>query len=205
MKKRILQPEQIIVPGEYEIGNESILKIYFRVFDKGHGKNLPPAIVTTVGSFERLQDRLEEGYKRWEKKEQEIVAQRRDDYKMLFEILKQHPYILIDGNHKTAAATLTKKPIFALELQRDKDFEEIERMIERGEIFDFKRPERSLDELREGFVAHCLSLDDIATRYGLMGSLLPGVRYTKTIKERVNELASNGDLPQYMKDRYFEK
>src|SRR3989338_8017783 len=47
MERRILQPEQIIVPGEYELGNESILKIYFRVFDRGHGGDLPPIIVTS--------------------------------------------------------------------------------------------------------------------------------------------------------------
>lgn len=203
MERRILQPEQIIVPGEYELGNESILKIYFRIFDSGHGKDLPPAIVTTAGSFERLQDRLEEGYKYWEEKRPKVVAQRREDYRALFEVFKQYPYLLIDGNHKTAAATLTHNPIHALELQRDEDFDEIKKMIERGEIFDFKRPERSLDELRDGFVAYCLSLFDITGRYGLMSSPSSEVRYTKTIKERIDELTLNGDLPEYMKDRYL--
>lgn len=202
MERRLLQPEQIIVPGEYELGNESILKIYFRVFDRGHGGDLPPVIVTTAGSFERLQDRLEEGYKMWEDQKPEIVAQRREDYGALFEVLKQHPYLLIDGNHKTAAATLTHNPIPALELQRDEDFEEIERMVEKGELFDFKRPERSLDKLRDSFVAHCLTLGDIAARYGLLSSTSPKVRYTKTIRERIDELTSNGDLPKYMKERY---
>ncbi|MBI1970448.1 hypothetical protein HYS47_01750 [Candidatus Woesearchaeota archaeon] len=62
MERRILQPEQIIVPGEYELGNESIVKIYFRVFDAGHGVDLPPVIVARadVVSEEQRQKRLEE-------------------------------------------------------------------------------------------------------------------------------------------------
>src|SRR3989338_1375909 len=49
MERRILQPEQIIVPGEYELGNEQILKIYHGIFEKGHGEDLPPVIVCSSG------------------------------------------------------------------------------------------------------------------------------------------------------------
>ncbi|MBN1156137.1 hypothetical protein JXA85_00840 [Candidatus Woesearchaeota archaeon] len=202
MERIMLQPEQIIVPDEYELGDESILKIYFRVFDKGHGGDLPPAIVTKAGSIQGFKEKLEECYGDWETRNPDDVAARRKDYIELFGILNQHPYMLIDGNHKTAAATLTHNRISALELQTDIDFEEIQRMIELGELFDFKRPERNLDKLRESYVAQCL---------GLPGSTLPPsltlgthslLKYTKTIRERVDDLTSSGDLPQYMIERY---
>lgn len=205
MERRLLQPEQIIVPGEYELGNESILKIYFRVFDRGHGGDFPPAIVTTSGSLERVKDRLEEYFTNYEDRFPEIVAARRNDYTKFSGILQQHPYLLIDGNHKTAAATLTHNPIHALEIQTDSDFEEIESMIERGELFDFKRPERSLDRLRDSYIAHCLGLqDDRIPPRGLVRGI-SNLKYTKTIKERIDELTSNGDLPQYMKERYHRR
>jgi len=55
MKELILKPEQIIVPGEYELGNESILKIYFRIFERGHGKDLPPVLVVHYLKGDRLE------------------------------------------------------------------------------------------------------------------------------------------------------
>jgi len=45
MRNIVLQPEQLLVPGEYELADDTVLKVYFRVFDKGHGADLPPAIV----------------------------------------------------------------------------------------------------------------------------------------------------------------
>ena len=56
MENRILQPEQIIVPGEYEVGDEQILNIYFRVFDRGNSKDLPPVIVAHRTAADMLLD-----------------------------------------------------------------------------------------------------------------------------------------------------
>jgi len=95
MERRILQPDQIIVPGEYELGNESILKIYFRVFDRGHGGDLPPVIVTTLGRTDELISWLEDehwGIKYWEKENPNVVEARRKDYNALFSILEKSPF-----------------------------------------------------------------------------------------------------------------
>ena len=78
-------------------------------------------------------------------------------------------------------------------------------MVERGEIFDFKREETSIYHLRRSFVAHCLNLD---VRENDGNIIFPAdgsswLRYTKSVKERIDELTSNGDLPQYMKERYL--
>ena len=59
-------------------------------------------------------------------------------------------------------------------------------MVEDGELFDFKRDETSLTKLVNSFYDFCSNrLEEFIT-----------------IKERVDMLASNGDLPEYMKDGY---
>ena len=47
MKTLELQPEQIIVPGEYELSNETALRVYFDLCSRGHSKVLSPVIVTS--------------------------------------------------------------------------------------------------------------------------------------------------------------
>ena len=56
MKRLTLRPEQILVSGEWNLENESILKIYFRAFDRGHGKDFPPVIVTSPKHFDYLKE-----------------------------------------------------------------------------------------------------------------------------------------------------
>lgn len=216
MKTRKLKPEQIIVPGEYELGNESILKIYFRILERGHGKDLPPVVVTTLENIDKIKvkkwlEDSEYGFRKWEEPRLRdqlysgTLEARRKDYEILFKVLEKTPYMLIDGNHRTAAATLTHKPISALEVQTDEDLEEVRRMVKRGEIFDFKRDETSIYHLRRGFIAYCLELN-IREYDGNITFPADGrswLRYTKSIKERIDELTSNGDLPQYMKERYL--
>lgn len=211
MKNNIqqLQPEQIIVPSEYGLGNESILKIYFRLFDRGHGADLPPIIVTSskfdqnllppAKNYERSIRVLEE----WERKGMYVNPGARNFSKKCFEramakysgILEKIAqfnkdgarYFLLDGNHRSAAATLTHQPISALELQTDEDLEEVRKMVGRGELFDFKRECASLVELIGSFYEFCKDrLEDFST-----------------VRERIDELTSNGDLPKYMTERYL--
>ena len=208
MERRILQPEQIIVPGEYELGNESILKIYFRIFDRGHGKDLPPVVVVNSGLITKQarQERLQEQIVYMKKSEEAnekihapygasylmakpAIQETEERYRKIEGKLESAPYYLIDGNHRTAAAALTHSPISALELQGDGDFEEIKKMIERGKLFDFKRPETSLQTL-------VLEFENCVLKY---------IECCKTIRERIDELISNGNLPPYMKERYHRR
>lgn len=208
MERRILQPEQIIVPGEYEVGSESILKIYFRIFDRGHGKDLPPVVVvnSSLITKQTRQERLQEQIMHMKKSEEAnekihapygasylmakpAIQETEERYRKIEGKLESAPYYLIDGNHRTAAATLTNNSISALELQGDGDFEEIKKMIERGKLFDFKRPEKSLQTL-------VLEFENYVLTY---------IEDCRTIRERIDELISNGALPQYMKERYHKR
>ncbi|MCX6708992.1 MAG: hypothetical protein NTW67_05095 [Candidatus Woesearchaeota archaeon] len=169
MRKTDLQPEQILIPGEYELGNESILKIYFRIFGKGHGKDLPPVIVARNDITGRsLKDKYESVVQHLSKRgymgEMNINApynlgRARETYARFNELIAKAPFYLFDGNHRTTAATLTHRSIHALELQSDEDIAEARRMIERGQLFDFKRPETSLRELVTAFEEYIIGND----------------------------------------------
>ena len=232
MRQLELKPEQIIVPGEYELGSESILKIYFRIFDKGHGIDLPPVIVVGQstegqknkeylnrlrGSYchiknylgyqleelpqnfteEDVNTLLNNGLKREidamnKYKIQDLVDYRFPElkrrYAQLIEKTSQASYYLIDGNHRAVAAALTHNPIYAIELQNDKDLNKVRKMVKCGELFEFNRDETSLQEL-------VLEFDDY---------LLNNIEDCMTIQQRVDKLTSNGDLPEYIKIKYLE-
>jgi|SRR3989338_3164072 len=212
MEQRILQPEQIIVPGEYELGNESILQIYFRIFDTGHGQDLPPVIVTRgdlikddkkkrlEGVVEKVlswKDHAQGSGAVWaDKTAQENIQKLRDAYQLFLTKMGESEYYLIDGNHKSAAATLTHSPIYALELQSSKDIAEVRKMVRRGELFNFERPETSLRKLVASFEEYILG-DDWGN-----GAHIEDLR---TVRERIDELTFKGDLPRYMTEKYREK
>lgn len=175
MKERILQPNQILVPEGYEVGREEILKIYFRVFDKGRGYDLPPSIVIN----RRLaRENALKGYIN------------RDRVERIYTEIEQSgaDYFLIDGNHKGIAAVLCHVAPKVLELETDIDLEEARGMAERGGLFDFPHEEESLLDIADGFVCHVFTKD-----------------YVRTLQQRVDKLTASGNLPQYMKERYHKK
>ena len=187
MKKIKLNPDQIIVPKEYKLGNTSILQIYFRVFDKKYGEDFPYAIVVR-SDFISKEDRKEILEKRPHFSE-EILS--------FFEAKIESKYYLIDGNHKSAAAALTRSPVYCLELETDEDLEDIREMVERGELFSFPRTEKSLEKLVFAF-------EDWIHGYNIGYESSKIRRNTQTVKERVDELVSNKDIPNYMIERYLE-
>ncbi len=164
------------MPGEYELGNEAILKIYFRVFDKGEGEILPPCLVTHKSRIQS--NHLRKTYAN-EKKADEF-------YQRL--MATDSEYLLFDGNHKSVAETLCHTPIDSLELQTGKDVREVRRMVRNGELFNFPHEENSVIKIANAFIDYLFS---------------PGYEMIMTVEERVEKLASNGDLPKYMTDRYL--
>ena len=45
MDKRELKPEQIVVPGEYQLGNDAILQTYFGIYNNGGGEYIAPVLI----------------------------------------------------------------------------------------------------------------------------------------------------------------
>jgi len=183
MKRLKLKPEQIIVPGEYKLGNESILKIYFRIFDSGCGDCLPPIVVMNKNvriPFYKLESSFE-NYIRYNNYLREFLNEN-----------SNVEYFLLDGNHKSVAATLSHTPISVLELQEDLDIENCKRLVRRGELFNWTIPGNSLDGIAE-------ELGDYLYHSGHCE------KEFQTVSDRVQKLTSNGDLPKYMKERYLRK
>lgn len=200
MERKALKPGQIIVPGEYEIGNESILKIYFRIFDSGCGEILPPVTVARADVIDpaerraRLDRRLDRIKSHGYRTEPVAIG----DYEHFCSLIQTAPYYLLDGNHRTAAATLAGHDINALELQNDGDLLEVRRMVDRGELFDFKRSETSLYELLMEFECFCMD-----NEYVISGP--PQRDMVRTVEQRVEELVRNGNLPGYMTERFLKR
>jgi len=96
-------------------------------------------------------------------------------------------YILLDGNHKCMAATLTHQPITALKVENNDDLETVREMVDKGELFNFYRTENYLDDVVVEFFQDCFRKD-----YDFV-----------TARQRVDQLISDGVLPKYMIERYL--
>ncbi len=186
MKKQILQPEQIIVPYEYKLGNESILKIYFNSFNKGNYNDLPPVLVAKPKHSDRnfILDHLAD-------------KENSDKYFRTIDSIDgmKNIFYLMDGNHRGVAATLCHKLISAIELENDDDLVELEEMIKEGRYFNI--PNFPFNYFEDG---------DVKTKLSAAVTYLEEQQSTikiLTLQKRVDKLTSNGDIPQYMKERYL--
>jgi hypothetical protein len=174
MERKMLQPEQIIISGDYELGNNKILQIYFRIYDRGHREDIPPVIVIN-------KNKIRPSYVR--EKLQYMIAT--DLYQKIMS--SKAEYLLLDGNHRSVAATLYHNPIDSLEIQVTKDINLAKKMVKQGELFDFPHEEKSLTALAHAFFSHIVfHADEIMT-----------------LRERVDKFTSKGIVPHYMKEKYL--
>ncbi len=241
MRTLTLPPEQVLVPGEYELHSEDLLKVYFRIFERGHGQDLPPVLVcpsnllslsersslylgpvreslgwlrshlggwladyTEDDSIDSLLAKVRAArsgvsgvhYGYCEDVERDMLEYR-ERIAAFEQRIGECSYFLLDGNHRSAAATLAHQPIYALEIKTDEDLAEARRMVDRGELFNFERPESSVKEVYTSFV-HYLVGEQASQFAGHMDDL-------RTVKERIDGFASGDDLPGYMKERYSRR
>ena len=190
MKNARLLPEQIIVPGEFDVHDEAILKIYFRIFERGHGTDMPPLLVAHYTSANMLATPGEF--------DSSIYMPGADFYEMCNRTLRNAfssgaEYFLLDGNHKSIAATLANKPIQVLELERGDDYQQLEKMVQTGELFNWDIPGKNLEESMRGL------------KFALMNDLDRSNPLPLTLKERVDGLVLDGKVPKYMADLYHGK
>lgn len=143
MKHKLLRPNQIITLRDYPLYNEHILKIYFRIFVKNQGKILPPCPVIhkSLGTpFVKNKNARSKTYNT-----------------LLRKFLETHPraeYFLLDGSHKTTAATLSHKLIPALIIEQNRDFKRAKKMIKTGEMFGWYAVEKSIKEALNVLAKH---------------------------------------------------
>ena len=124
-----LHPNQIMTTNDFPVHNEQILKIYFKICQRGHPEILPPLPV-----YHKSQGLpLLSGPNKEIKKHNTAIEK----------FFKENPeieYILMDGSHKTTALTLTHNLIPAIMLKTDQDIKKLKKMEETGEIFSFAGP-----------------------------------------------------------------
>jgi|SRR3989339_1044142 len=169
MKRGYLRPEQIITLRDYPIRNERILEIFFRVFHKGYGKILPPCPVISKDNF---------------------IKNSKINFN-LEKFFEKHPntkYFLLDGGHKSAAATLASRPIPVLILESDKDFIISKKLVNSGELFGWNNPEKTMNDAVKNLAEHH-----------------SGTKAFETVFEKVKRMVKDKKLPSYIISVYKMK
>src|SRR3989338_3795698 len=165
-----LHPNQIITLRDYPVHNEHILRIYFRIFMKNQGKILPPCPIIHKSSgmpFVHGEDIKSRKYNAL--------------LRNFLEKNSQIEYFLLDGSHKTTAATLAHKLIPSVVIEYDRDFIEAKKLIKTGEFFGWYSVENSIKEALEVLAKH---------HFGACGFL--------TVEDKTKLLVKNRDIPNYM-------
>lgn len=176
MKVKNLNPNQIIALNDYPLRNEHILKLYFRMFSKRKQDIAPPCPVihrslvrvTSKGNPHKI----------------------KEYHRIFHEFIKTHrkaEYFLLDGTHKTTAATLCHRPIQVIIFQSDKDIKVAKQMVEKGELISLTTG-NSLSEISEILKKH----------------FFKHITF-QTVKEKTNKMVKGKALPVYMIVKYKRK
>ncbi len=174
MYEKKLSPNQIITLADFPVHSEQCLKMYFRLFQKGCGKVVPPVPVihkSTGVPFARGSG-------------QKVVA-----YNVLLSnFLEQYPkaeYFLLDGSHRTTAAALCHQKIPVMVFARDEDIAEAKRRVKSGELFGLTIGGDSIAEAITALEEHFFK-----------------ERIFQTVAEKTQRMVQEKVIPQYM-IRYF--
>ncbi len=112
-----VSPDQIITLHDFPLHNEQVLKLYFRMYQQRCGKIVPPCPVLR-------KELVEPALKGKTKKAYDIFLQAHPNTK----------YFLLDGSHKSTAATLTRYPIGITVFEEEKDIQSMRELVSRGEV-----------------------------------------------------------------------
>lgn len=108
--------------------------------------------------------------------------------KLLDEFRHTHPdakYFLLDGSHKTTAATLCRKTISVLIFQSNRDIKIARKLVERGELMSLSIEENSIDEISRTLKKHFLKH-----------------MHFQTVKEKTERMIKDKIIPFYMIKAY---
>jgi hypothetical protein len=167
MDTQQLSPAQIITFNDYPVHNEQILKIYFKIYQQGAGRIIP---AVPVMSLEKVKLHIKNA--------------------LYAEFLCQHPdteYFLLDGSHKTTAATLAHQPIKVMLFRNDQDIQEAVKMVEEGHLFSLTTG-NTIDECIQVLRKHFKSPAKF-----------------QTVLEKTHKMVQEKVIPTYMIDYYFNQ
>jgi len=130
-----LTPDRLVTLTDFPVQNEHVLKIFFRIYDEGCGRIVPPVPVIhkdlVIPAFS------------------EVVREK------FTEFAEKNPaeYFLLDGSHRATAATLTGSKISAMVLKSKEDIVEAKQLANAGELFQFLLKD-SMQGIIRDLVAH---------------------------------------------------
>lgn len=176
IKIKKLNPNQIITLNDFPVHNLQCLKIYFRIFQTRQNKIVPPCPVIPKSKARIF---IEGQGKKIEKYNA-----------ALSNFFKQHPeaeYFLLDGTHRTTAATLTCQKIPTMIFESDKDIKNAKKLVEIGELFSLTTGD-SIKKAIEILKAHFLK-----------------TAIFQTVAEKTLKMAKERAVPKYMINFYNKK
>lgn len=147
MRKTYLDPDQIITLSDFPVHNEHVLKMYYKMCHEGAHKLVPPCpVVKREVALQPIPS---------------SSAKARRYNQLLAAFVASHPnakYVLLDGSHRTTAATLARKKTAVLVFETDKDIIEARKLVEKGVLLGLtagtknNRMEEVANTLQEHFL-----------------------------------------------------
>lgn len=164
-----LSPNKIVTLNDFPVYDEHVLKIYFRVYQKGYGKAIPPCPIMHKDLVIPFFD---------------------DNLKKLFtKFIKNNPtveYFMLDGSHKTTAATLTNHKIKAMVFKDEKDILEAKDLAKAGELFHYYLKDTIQDIVKE------------------LAKHFKKTKLFQTVEEKTEKMKTEKVIPKYM-GVYYKK
>lgn len=162
-----VSPDRIITLHDFPLHSEQVLKLYFKMYQQGCGKIVPPCPVLR-------KELIEVVLKGKTKKAYDIFLQTHPNVK----------YFLLDGSHKTTAATLTKNLISLTIIEKNSDIEAMRNQVLQGEVISLTVEdsiEKNIKQLQKYF------------------DTLP---VFQTIEEKTLRMVQERVIPDYMIERF---
>ena len=167
MRQTKLSPNQIVTLNDFPLHDEHVLKIFFRVYQKKCGKIIPPVpVIHKDIVIPHLNERLEQIFIDFYKRNPEAV------------------YFMLDGSHRTTAATLAKSKIKVIILKNEQDIKKSRKLAETGELFHFYL-RNTIKDIIKLLITHFTKKP-----------------YFQTVEQKTAKIIKEKTTPQYMIDYY---
>ncbi len=137
MKKKLLLPSKILTLTDFPVHNGHILKIYFKMCQEGAWKLVPPCPVMKISRLPFLEGKGKR------------IARYNSALKSF---MKSHPaveYVLLDGSHRTTAATLANKKTITVLFENERDIKEAKALLKTGELLGLTVDDLMLDVIQD--------------------------------------------------------
>tara|TARA_Y100000034_G_scaffold131884_1_gene193594 strand:+ start:786 stop:1322 length:537 start_codon:yes stop_codon:yes gene_type:complete len=177
MIRKNLHPNQIITLRDYPLYNQQILKIYFLVFHKRQGKILPPCPVihkSVAIPYSKGKNTKSKTYNTFLKK-----------------YLEKNPkaeYFLLDGGHKSSAATLAHKKIPVFVISNNQDLKKAKKLKTSGKLLGWHTIEKSIKDVMKDLTKHHF-----------------GTKEFLTVEDKVRRMVKNKDISKHLIHFYKNK